>query len=252
MSLLNKGIKVAAITLALCATLAPHAGSSAACLPSADDVLARSRAVYAGLGSYADTGVVIKEYGGRDCCKEQHTFTTYFKRAPRGFYFDFRNENGDRYVIWGDPQAFHTWSKSGGRTEDYPNPDNIGAFTLSGVGTVGAALKIPLLLYPKAPLQGAFSNFSDAVSDGTEDVGGHKCYRLVGTAHDIYGQTGHESNVRNMTVWIDADSLLIRKVVEVPKDVLPGQIQRTTTVFDPQANPALDEGRFRFTPPVAK
>ena len=51
-----------------------------------------------------------------------------------------------------------------------------------------------------------------------------------------------------MTVWIDAESLLIRKVVEVPKDVLPGQIARVTTTFQPQANPKLDDARFTFTP----
>ena len=30
---------------------------------------------------------------------------------------------------------------------------------------------------------------------------------------------------------------------------LPGQINRRTTTFQPVANPALDESRFRFVPP---
>ncbi len=220
--------------------------------PSAatDDVLARSRAMYAALNSYADTGVVLKEYGvPSSAIKERHTFTTYFSRAPRGFYFDFKKENGDRYVIWGDPEAFHTWWKTTKVKDDYPNPNNTGAFGTADPQTIGSAMKIPTLLYAKAQLQGAFTNFTDAVMDGTEDIDGHRCNRLVGTARDIYGSTGRESNVRRMTVWIDAESLLIRKVVEVPKDVLPGHIDRTTTTFDPQANPTLDESRFKFTPP---
>ena len=216
-------------------------------------ILAQSRARYASLNSYADTGVVLHEYGvAGSQGRERHTFTTYFNHAPRGFYFDFQKESGDRYVIWGDPEAFHTWWKTTGVKSDYPNPDNIGAFSTSGPPTLGSALMIPTLLYSKAPLQGAFTNFKDAVEDGTEEVGGHRCRRLVGTAKDVYGATGRESNVRRMTVWIDAESLLIRKVVEVPKDVLPGHVDKTTTTFEPQANPAPDESRFRFTPPPSR
>src|SRR5438309_7299807 len=115
--------------------------------------------------------------------------------------------------------------------------------------TLGSAMKIPTLLYSKASLQGAFTNFTDAVTDGTEEIGGHRCNRVVGRARDIYGGTGHESNVRTMTIWIDAESLLIRKVVELPKEQLPGQLNRTTTTFEPRANPALDPSLFAFVQP---
>lgn len=219
-------------------------GRSAA---ATDDVLARSRALYAALNSYADTGVVIHEFGASS--KEQNTFTTYFKRAPRGYYFDFRKGSGDRFIIWGDPDAFHTWWKTTSVKTDFPNPNNISAFATAEPSAHVAAIKIAPLLYSKAQFQGAFTNFNDAVEDGMEDVGGHRCYRLVGNAFDIYGATGRETNVRKMTVWIDAKSLLIRKVVEVPKEQLPGQIDRLTTTFEPQANPKLDESQFKFTPP---
>src|SRR5438128_768687 len=102
--------------------------------PSAatDDVLARSQAMYAALNSYADTGLVLNELGPvSTAIKERHTFTTYFSRTPRGFYFEFRKESGDRYVIWGDPEAFHTWWKTTGVKDDYPNPNNVGAFSLA-------------------------------------------------------------------------------------------------------------------------
>jgi outer membrane lipoprotein-sorting protein len=223
--------------------------SSPARSVAADDVLARSRAMYAALKSYADTGTVEHEYGPTSArARDRHAFTTFFNRAPRRFYFDFKKDSGDRYVIWGDPEAFHTWWKTTNVKEDYPNPGNIGAFSTSGPLTAGSAMKIPTLLYSKADLQGPFTNFTDAVNDGMEDINGHKCYRLGGTAKDIYG-TGRESNVRALTVWIDAESLLIRKLVEVPKDQLPGHFNRTTTTFEPQPNQALDESRFKFTPP---
>ena len=248
MNSLYKVISVTSIALVLCAMLGPRYGFRAtATVSSAEDILDRSRAMYAGLNSYSDTGVVVNEFGTSS--KERHTFTTYFSRAPRGFYFDFHKENGDRYVIWGDPQAFHTWWKTTGVKDDYPNPNNTGAFGTADPHTLGSVMKIPTLLYSKASLQGAFTNFTDAVMDGTEEIGGHRCNRVVGRARDIYGGTGHESNVRTMTIWIDAESLLIRKVVEVPKDVLLGHIDRVTTTLEPQGNPKLDESHFQFTPP---
>jgi outer membrane lipoprotein-sorting protein len=214
-----------------------------------EDVLERSRAMYASLSSYADTGTIVKEYGSaKDPARDRHTFTTYFQRSPRGFFFDFEKEGGDRYVIWGDPEAFHTWWKTTSVQSDYPNPNNAGAFATAGVTTSGASTKVPSLLYKKAALPSDFAFFTDGVLDGREDIGGHQCDRVSGTAKDVYGATGREVNVRKMIVWIDRESLLIRKVVE-EWTPLPGQVSRTTTTFEPQANPALGESKFRFTPP---
>ena len=88
MNSLYKVITVTSIALVLCAMLGPRYGFRAtATVSSAEDILDRSRAMYAGLNSYSDTGVVVNEFGTSS--KERHTFTTYFSRAPRGFYFDF-------------------------------------------------------------------------------------------------------------------------------------------------------------------
>jgi outer membrane lipoprotein-sorting protein len=239
-------ITVSSRVVAAC-TAALVVASTAPRLRAADDIWQQTRAMYAALNSYADTGVVLYEYAASS--QDRHTFTTSFSRAPRHFYFDFKKAGGDRYVIWGDPEAFHTWWQTTGVQDDYPNPNNIGAFSTAGHHTLGAAMKIPLLLYFKAPLQGAFTNFTDPELDGTEEVGGHRCHRLIGSTRDVYTATGNEVNVRKLTVWIDTESLLIRKVLEQWK-ALPGQISRATTTFEPQANPALDDSRFRFTPPA--
>jgi len=214
---------------------------------AADDIWQQSRAAYSALRTYADTGTVVYEFGASS--REQDTFVTAFGREPRRFYFDFRKESGDRYVIWGDPDAFHTWWKTTGVQQDYPNPNNAGALTLAGPSTVGAASKIPILLYAKAQLPGDFSNIKDIVLAGTDAVDGRQCRRLIGTAYDVYGGTGRSVNERKITMWIDAESLLIRKVLEDWKP-LPGQVNRRTTTFQPQANPALDDSRFRFTLPT--
>jgi hypothetical protein len=207
------------------------------------DMLVRSRATYSALSSYADTGGVIHEYGVSS--KDRHTFTTVFNRTPRRFLLDFHKDSGDRHVVWGDPDAFHTWSKTTNGQADYPNPNNVGAITLSGPSTAAAAIKIPTLLYPKAEIPGDFSNLKDIAGDGSDMVDGHRCERLFATARDVYGGTGREVNVRKMTIWIDSESTLIRKVVEEWKP-LPGQVNRVTTTFEPQANPVLGESRFKF------
>jgi len=216
---------------------APH------CAP--DDALARTREVYAALSSYADSGSIIAEYGvsGRD----QHTFTSSFVRAPRRFFLDFRKAGGDRFVIWGDPDAFHTWWKATGVQTDFPNPNNIPALSTTTANTADVVGKIPTLLYSKAQIPGDFTNFRDVVAD-TDTVDGRRCNRFTGTTRDVYGGTGREVNARKMTVWIDADSSLIRKIIE-EWTPLPGQVHRNTTTYQPQANPTLEESRFRFVAP---
>jgi outer membrane lipoprotein-sorting protein len=236
---------MAGLVCAAGAIVIPRASTPVA---AADDVVQRSEAVYSALHSYADTGTVVEEYGVSS--KDTHKFATFFSRAPRRFLFDFHKQGGDRFVVWGDPDAFHTWWKTTGVQEDYPNPNNAAAFSQIGPHSYGAGLKAPVLLFAKAALQGDFTNFADATSDGTDTIDGRPCYRIAGTARDIYQATLKEVNVRKMTLWIDTQSLLIRKVVEQFK-APPGQIHRVTTTYAPAANPTLDDARFRFAPPAS-
>jgi outer membrane lipoprotein-sorting protein len=209
-------------------------------------VLEHTRSVYGALTSYSDTGTALKEYSATS--RDQFSFTTFFNRAPRHFFFDYRKPSGDRMVVWGDPDAFHVWWKTTGQVTEYPNPKNTGALTLSDYPTGGAITKIPPLLYSKAGLAGAVVGFEPTRMADMEDVGGSRCYRLEGTTSDSYGQTGKQVNVRTLTVWIDSSSYLIRKVVEDAPSA-PGTLNRTTTTFDPKANPKLNDEPFQFSPP---
>jgi outer membrane lipoprotein-sorting protein len=235
-------------TLAAIIACASLLTATSARAQNAESVLQKTRAAYVGLKSYSDTGIVLSEYGSSS--KDRHTFATYFNRAPRHFYFDFHKQNGDRYVIWGDPDAFHVWVATTGQQYDYLNPNNSPAINQSGFQTAGSATKVPALLYGRDLLLGIFTNFADAVLDGTEDSGGRKCYRLLGKSSEFYG-TGQEVNIHRLTVWIDAESFFIRKALEEWKTV-PGQISRVTTIFEPQINPTLDDSKFRFAPPKPK
>jgi len=235
----------ALLTVAAAASIGPVVTR----LSAGDDVMTRVRAMYAALHSYSDTGVVLKQYA---TSQERHTFATSYK-APRLFHFDFQKDGGDRFVIWSDEKAFHSWWKSTGVQEDYPRGQGMNAFLAAEYITAGSGLKIPALLFSGSGLQGAFANFAHPTLDGTEQIGGRKCYRLVGTAKDVYAGTKREVNVRQMTVWVDTESLLIRKVVEEsPKGTTAATMVRTTTTFEPQANPSLEDSRFPFVAPVAK
>jgi len=217
-------------------------GSVRGAASDADDILQRTRAMYGAFRSYADTGVVVSEYGAAST--DEFKFVTWFSRSPRRFFLE---SSSGQFVIWGDPDAFHTWTKVTGDQYDYPNPNNAPAIAMSSQQTHGVSSVVPPLLYAKAPLGGVFNNFTDATVDGIETLGSRRCHRIFGTTRDVYATTGREVNIRKLTVWIDVDSLLIRKVREEWRP-LPGQRSRNTYLYEPQANPPIDDSRFQFNP----
>ena len=206
--------------------------------------------MYASLKSYADTATIDSAYGppaGR--VQERHRFKTYY-RAPRHFYFDFvKQDNADRYVVWSDDEAFHSWWQATGAADTYQKGEGASAFINGSIATMGSVSEIAALLFSQAGLSSTLLEVSALSPGGTESVGGRPTQKLVGVAKSVYQGTGHETNVRNVTVWIDPETLLIRKVVEDTPGGAEGN-SRVTTTFVPQANPTLDDARFRFTPPA--
>lgn len=256
---MNSKLIVLPASLLLAVATAPHAtiaapiGSSARAA-AAEDILAKSRAMYATLRSYADSGTVVVEYGSPDALlKEQHTFRTYFRR-PRSFYFDFtKQKQTSRFVVWSDANAFHSWWQTTGVQQDFPKGSGTGAFTAGVVQTNGSLPQVASFLWPDARLVSALTEFGDATEVGTEAVDGRPCHKLVGIAKSTYGQTGREVNVRRATVWIDVETLLVRKVFEdTPRGSPRSSVSRTTTTFRPHANPNLDGSVFQFAPPMTQ
>jgi hypothetical protein len=218
----------------------------------AQDLFARSRAGYAALKSYSDTGTVVIEYGlAASPMTERHTFHTRF-RAPRHYYFEFNEDKrsgGDRFVMWSDDEAFHNWWSTTEVESVFPKGRGAGAFPPIGSGTAGSSALISPLLFPQAGLVGTLTTLGELADAGSEIVGGRQCHKLTGIAKWVY-PSGHETGVRRVTIWIDAGSLLIRKVFEdTPKGALPRTIGRSTATLDPIANPPLDDSKFRFIAP---
>ena len=207
------------------------------------------RAKYAALKSYSDAGTVTTEYHGGSDAKpfvEKHSFTTAY-RGPREFKLDFRKAMGDRHVTWCEGQDFHSWWKATGVLEDFPKGKGAMAFALGVVPTVGALSQVPPLLFSTAGLHGPLSDFANPQYAGIEKIGERNCHKLTGQVGLAYG-TGTVTTVSPTTIWIDAESLLIRRVVEDPPKNSGKIGTRTTTTFDPRENPELKPSDFHFAP----
>lgn len=229
----------------------------------AEDLLEKSMAVYDGLTSYADSGTVTDQF---DETLEVSHFRTFLRRPPLNFYFEWgRRVNiptkrqadslsmpGKQQVFWlvnGDLQEYQR-DGSSAEHKTYPRGSNQpGALASAKSGTYDAITLIPSLLFRKAQLVGPLQEIAEISLAGTEKVGGHTCHKLVGIAQSVY-PSGAISNVRPITVWIDTETLLIRKVfTDKPKNYDLNTIRTYTWTADPVANPKLDDARFQFTIP---
>jgi outer membrane lipoprotein-sorting protein len=219
----------------------------------ADQVLMQSRAKYAALTSYSDSGSVTTSYrsGPGPADVDRYTFRTLY-HTPRQFYLEFKKDpkvSDERFVIWSEGQNFNSWWSATKVHEDYPQGQGATAFALGALPTQGADVMIPPLLFAKAGLQGPLANFVLTKSEGTDKVANHLCYRLLGQEALAY-KTGTVTGSRAVTVWIDAESMLVRRVFE---DTPPGDgadiIQTITTTIDPSADPTIDPTRFHFEVP---
>ena len=220
---------------------------------TADAVLERSRDKYAALKSYADTGAVITEINGGSSIllKERHTFTTYF-RAPKQFFFDFKADpaaSNDRFVLWIDGAEVNSWWKATGVHETYPRGQGATGFATGDLPTKGTVGLIAAFLLPG--LKNIFTDLKETHLVGMEKIGEHRCYKIAGIFAPAYGN-GVVTSTSPMTLWVDAESFLIRKIfTDTPKESGTSVIDRTTTTFDPHANPDLKPELFRFAVPSA-
>jgi hypothetical protein len=159
---------------------------------------------------------------------------------------------GKQEVLWLVNGDLQTYERDGSYAmhKTYPRGTNQPAvLAMAKAGTYDAITLIPSLLFRKAKLVGPLQEIVEISLAGTEPVGGHPCHKLVGIAQSVY-PSGAITNVRPITVWIDTQTLLIRKVfTDTPKNYPLNAIARYTWTVDPVPNPKLDDGKFQFTIP---
>jgi len=121
---------------------------------------------------------------------------------------------------------------------------------IGGGQTKGSVTQLSPFFFSEDKLFGTLTELGDTSPAGKEVLNGHECFKIKGTARSVYQGTGHVVNIRPVTVWIDAQTLLVRKVFEdTAQGAAPGWVQRTTTTFEPLANPTLTDAQFQFKPP---
>jgi hypothetical protein len=216
---------------------------------------------YAALSSYADTGTIRKEAPG---LVDESRFTTRFRRASRDLYFEYQALKSTtpatghvidmriyRLVIWmaaGQMQKYDFYAKThepvaaegGGQVRALQGAVHM---------TSGASILVPSLIYSQARLPSTLLQIEQASEAGVEEVGGRRCHKIAGVAAARY-PSGKRTGERPVTVWIDVESGLIRRVFEdTPTDYQPGAYSRLTVTLDPHANPAIEDAQFQFTVP---
>lgn len=205
------------------------------------------KAAYRELRSYADTGTVRVESGvaGAPIQVEEYTFETAFE-APRKFFFLVKKSDeagGDRYAAWCGGGDFESWWSATGVHERHGKGRGEEAMLTGSFPSAGTSVEIPSLLFQQAEMH---STLYDFVSTGVERVqlDGRAAKKLTGSSQ------GHFGSGKPVTVWVDAATGLVLKiVVDTPTTAPRGAVDRITIVYTPQANPALPASRFAFTPP---
>ena len=111
---------------------------------------------------------------------------------------------------------------------------------------VGVSVLVPSLLYTKAGMVSVIQATEEATAGGTENVDGSPCLKVTGIERWRY-PSGQVTGVRQVTIWIDARTYLIRKIFQdTPKNMSRGVIARRTTTFRPYGNPSLEASRFHY------
>ena len=240
---------------------APLVGAQAA--SSLPPELTRAIAYYATLTSYADSGTVTVDAGA---LVDKARFTTYFRRASRDLFFDFQSLSSvtvstgytidmraHRVVLWMFKGAMQTYQTPTPQPLEEIGSDSVAQVrALSGIShpTTGAAIMIPSLLYPQARLTSAILQIETATVIGVEPINGRPCHKVSGTAAAYY-PSGQRTGIRPVSVWIDTETQLIRRVIEdTPEGYGDGKATlRITFDYQPQANPAIDDSKFQFKVP---
>jgi hypothetical protein len=221
------------------------------------DLLKRSMTFYSTLSAYSDSGTAVREGPG---LVDRWKFKTYFVR-PLNFRFDFQgvtsqsaglttDASAQHVVLWMVKGELHSFNQQLRTHNTIPPTGNQPAELLNeSARTAGTSVLIPSLLFAKSDLPGSIRQIREAAHAGFESVNGHRCHKIVGTAAQFY-PSGKMTNVRQVTVWLDAQSLLVRKVFEdTPQGYPAGSYLRLTIDLDPRANPQLQDESFEFTVP---
>jgi hypothetical protein len=244
-------------------TAAKSATGTSSDASAEDPVIGPVKAAYARLTSYADTGTVVKETPG---VITRSRVTTFYRRKPLDFFLDYEvlsqemmktvddyRRYNRRRVFWMHDGELQTYAFDTRDHQIYPPTSNqTNALMNSSAFSDGVTVLIPGVLFGKSALPSTIRQIEEAKEVGTEDVDGKPCRKILAIAADYY-PSGQRVSVRPVTLWVDMETSLIRKVFEdTPKAYGANTYSRLTVTLAPQANPPLDDSKFEFNVPPAQ
>jgi hypothetical protein len=250
---------IVSFALALVAAVPLDANALQQTTFKADEVITRMRAAYAALNSYADSGTVLDETTG---FTDRSTFRTLISRNPRNLLIEFRGvaseyKSGYRIplsshvAVWLEQDDLHTWSSKSQAHETYGAQDQVNGIKSANYSTLGISILVPSHFYTKSGLASALHATEEPEADGYETVNGRRCFRIQGVEKWRY-PSGRETGVRAITIWIDAETYLIQKILQdTPRGYPRGEISRRITTLKHRANPRLEPAQFRFVVPAS-
>lgn len=255
---MSKSALITTLTLVLFAPVAVLPQSAAPGQFDVNDVLSRMRATYLALTSYSDTGTVVDDTGG---FADKSQFRTFYTREPRNLFIEFQGieslyKNGfrvpysNRLVFWMQNGELQKWDQTGNH-ETFPSDGGgqVNALNGASYGSAGITILFASLVYSKANLETPIQAMEEPVAAGYETVDGRRTFKVMGVERWRY-PNGRITGVRPITIWIDAETYLIRKILEgTPKGSAAGRVNTRTITIVPHANPRLDPGVFNFRIP---
>lgn len=234
---------------------------------TAAELLRASAAVYAGCRTYRDRGRVVTRFRdarGRRSFATERPFATAFVRPDR-FRFEFRGRSHPsrspwtRYLVHADAGRVRTWWGVRPGVEE-PETLSLGLAGATGVSG-GSAHTVPALLLPDQIEVNTLARLTDLGRVPGGRVGSGCCHRLVGRPpptvwtdedRDWFRAnswpTPPPSEDGPVTVWLDAGTLLVRRIEESSRSARGSNT--TVTDYAPRIDRPVAEADLRFDPPA--
>lgn len=194
--------------------------------PDADSILSEARARYEALGSLKASFRQSIEMRVFEPPRRREGSGTWYQERPDRFRMDFSDPEGDVIVSDGS----HLWLY-------YPSthPDQVIRSELAGERARGnAAVDLQGRIFREA------AEHFQARYAGADTLGGERVHRIV------LSPAGPEAPYRRVELWIDAGSLLVRRLLLEDRS----ETVRTVTLEDLRTGIPLADSLFRFRPPA--
>lgn len=205
----------------------------------AHEVLDRMAKTYGNCKTYRDSGVVKSVLTFSVLGKQitEKPFTTAFVRPDR-FRFEFKAmESGveRRYLVWQGGNDVKTW------WDVKPGVEKVESLGLALAGPTGvsggSAHTIPALLLPREVAGRRLTDLTEPKRLADAKIDDVDCFVLDGQFGD-----------RPMTLWIDKQTFLVRRIAERDKLGLWTNVEKTTT-YDPIIDDVVPDEKLAFDYP---